>query len=1191
MTANTLLAQKNGDYNATTSTTAGCSTTSNTLSITTTQGNLNYIVNQTITAENIKTQTDLNGLTSDNDQEEISYFDGLARPMQSVQHQGSPLKNDIIQPVAYDGFNRENIKYIPYAVTMGGGSYHTSALTEQADYYQTNFSDNKGYAEAMYDNSPLNKVTEQGAPGTPWQVIKDANLNSTGTGHTQRIVYGTNIANDVYLWTCDETNKRPGTMTGTMYYDVNTLYRTRVYNENAASRTDASNWTDEFKDKDEKVVLKRTYDGTNVLNTYYVYDDLGLLRYVIPPATNISTSGSDKVVLQADLNKYGYIYKYDGKNRMVQKKLPGADSVLMVYDRRDRLVATQDGVQRANSLWDFTKYDELNWPILTGTISLSSTRIALQTLVNSFNDTNLYEGRTNTATNHYYTDNSFPNSIYTKTYLTVGYYDDYDCNYDASHLADYTYTNETGYTNAPFSRLRNKPTVAKVRQLDPASGTEVWIISATFYDKHYRPVQTQTIGIQGGSERMTMEYNFPGLLLKSKQVQKVIQGTTTLKDSVMIRDEYDHMGRLLKTYHQVNTDPEVILASMQYNEMGQLVTKKLNEVSGTGKQKLDYTYNIRGWLKKINEPDLSGTDGDLFGMELMYNEGMSALNGLAQYNGNISGMKWKSVSPSNILKGYGYTYDALNRLTASKYAEGNSLNINVDKYNESMTYEKNGNILTLLRRRQPGTGALINLDNLTYNYNGNGNQVWAIGDAVADSLGRGDFYDGTDGNATHEYYYDKNGNMWLDRNKMIKIEYNMLNLPMRVTDTTNITRKIEYVYLAGGQKIKERKVNGQTVLYWGNMVYTLDGTANGITIQYIITPEGRVIKPSGSFVYEYYIRDHLGNTRVAFDVTGGTVSVVQQDDYYPFGMTYKPQSVNNDNKYLYNGKELQDESLGGVNLDWYDYGKRFYDPQIGRWNVVDPKAEKYYSLSSYEYCANNPTRFIDPNGKEIWIYYNDDNGKKQRMLYTVGMGYKGKDEFISKTVSYLNAINDNGGSKMMSDLTGSSNSFNFKNQFPTKDGEVKKGALSFKENKSGGGDIFAAQLVAKNSSDYSNLESTAHELFHGLQYENGQGGASIFNEVESNVYSGIISSKWAANTSYVGPGSLNGLGNSTSSGNAYQRAFNNLSHGYSNNDMIDAVKNFVSGAARNTSEDYNNYPLFQNNQQKSILEQYYPSSK
>ena len=69
---------------------------SNTLSITTTQGNLNYIVNQTITAENIKTQTDLNGLTSDNDQEEISYFDGLARPMQSIQHQGSPLKNDII---------------------------------------------------------------------------------------------------------------------------------------------------------------------------------------------------------------------------------------------------------------------------------------------------------------------------------------------------------------------------------------------------------------------------------------------------------------------------------------------------------------------------------------------------------------------------------------------------------------------------------------------------------------------------------------------------------------------------------------------------------------------------------------------------------------------------------------------------------------------------------------------------------------------------------------------------------------------------------------------------------------------------------------------------------------------------------------------------------------------------------------
>ncbi len=390
---------------------------------------------------------------------------------------------------------------------------------------------------------------------------------------------------------------------------------------------------------------------------------------------------------------------------------------------------------------------------------------------------------------------------------------------------------------------------------------------------------------------------------------------------------------------------------------------------------MDYTYNIRGWLKKINEPDLSGSDGDFFGMELLYNEDITALDGTNQWNGNISGMKFKNSS-SGVQKGYGYTYDQLHRLTAAKYGQGSSFTTNVDRYNENMTYDRNGNILTLSRKGQTASGVFGNLDILTYSYTGMGNQVRAIGDAVTDVQGRGDFYDSTDGNSNKEYYYDRNGNMWLDRNKRMKTVYNYLNLPARISDTVNTANKIEYVYTSSGVKLKQRLSAGTTLLYNGSFVYELDGTANGIIVKYILTAEGRANYLSGAYTYEYFMKDHLGNTRTAFDVPSGAAVITQQDDYYPFGMLHQPQdATTSDNRYLYNGKEFQNNLLGGINLDLYDYGARFYDPQIGRWHVPDPLAEEYTSLSPYNYVSNNPLVFIDPNGMAMDNYDIYEDGK------------------------------------------------------------------------------------------------------------------------------------------------------------------------------------------------------------------------
>src|SRR5690606_38812164 len=187
------------------------------------------------------------------------------------------------------------------------------------------------------------------------------------------------------------------------------------------------------------------------------------------------------------------------------------------------------------------------------------------------------------------------------------------------------------------------------------------------------------------------------------------------------------------------------------------------------------------------------------------------------------------------------------------------------------------------------------------------------------------------------------------------------NLPATATKSGT---SVSYTYDALG--IKQRSVGAQSPSQTKDYIAGIEYTAG--VLDRIQTGEGYITLSGSTPTYHYYLSDHLGNIRSVLTPSGTSFTAIQQQDYYPFGLN-KPLAGAAQNRYLYNGKEIQGE-LGGQ----YDYGARFYDPMIGRWNVVDPMAEVQPNKTPYHFVSNNPINRIDPTGMlEHPIYDEDGN--------------------------------------------------------------------------------------------------------------------------------------------------------------------------------------------------------------------------
>lgn len=823
------------------------------------------------------------------------YFDGLGRKIQQVVKQGSletgGTAKDLVNAIIYDEFGREIYQYIPFAANNTGsntsisdGLFKLNPFQQQATFATAQFpGENFFYGKNNYEASPLNRVTSTYAPGDSWAGSEgEVAANDRHGVEMQYLINAT--ADSVRIWMVAGN----GTISTSAAYPGGELYKNVTLDEHKKKIV-------EYKDKEGQLVLRKVQLTTSPadghhgwLCTYYVYDELNQLRLVIPPKATKELATTSWNLTQTILDELCFQYAYDERLRPIVKKMPGAAELRMVFDARDRMVLSQDGNQRQQQQWLYTQYDALNRPIATGLITDPT----------NYNNHSWHRTQA-------YSSTAYPNlGSYTHEPLTGTFYDNYA--WHSSHgnpLSENLNTTNSGYLLTPDDNTWPYPqAVAKsnaTQTLVTGSrvkvlGTSDWLYSVNIYDDKARLVQVQTQNISGGAAIITTQYGWAGLALLtiSDQSKGGTHAQTTLQ---LTRMTYDTLGRLVKTEKKISNSlidggdmpgAWTTIAAMEYDALGQLKTKTLgNDPLET----LHFDYNIRGWGLGVNRDFVKDANNtNYFGYELGYDKTGTIINGssyaVAQFNGNISGMLWKSKGDGEKRK-YDYGYDAVNRLLKADFNQytGGTFNKSAgidfslkmgNGIDADSAYDFNGNIL---RMQQWGLQGFTSsqIDDLRYTYYDNGNKLKNVIDlnndpttALGDFRSSQTYMTALSGNKTAsatDYTYDDNGNLKKDLNKDITdntydaIEYNVLNLPAKIRVKDKGT--IEFAYDAAGNKlmkiVKETGKPDRVTLYLGGLIFEND------TLQLVNHEEGR-IRPSGDsmFVYDFYITDHLGNVRM-----------------------------------------------------------------------------------------------------------------------------------------------------------------------------------------------------------------------------------------------------------------------------------------------------------------------------------------
>lgn len=867
----------------------------------------------------------------------LVYKDGLGRPVQTIANQMSGIGDkDIVTYIEYDAFGRQSRSFLPYRSDSNTMAYDGDVHNTIASY-----PGQMPFSETEFEASPLSRPIKQSAPGT-------ASNWAMGSGHETH--YGYSIENG--------------------------LFKTLI--------TDPNNKVNEtYKNARGQLVMKRDDANGERLETYYEYDLSGNLVKVYPPIAGNPQSGGN-------LDNLGYQYNYDDKNRLVSKKLPGKEREYIIYDALDRIVAKGPAYSPTNPLdtaWLINFYDDKGRVALTGWYSspIDATRAQnLQASMGAVNNVERLGPGNQTTIDHISTNYSIPVDFPGFTLLTVNYYDNYDF-----PDAPSSFSNPSTIYYNDVIKPQGLPTGSWVRVF-ANTGNDVGESSYILYDYRARPIMTHKNNYLRGYTTKIITLNGAGQLEAAQTLHKRLNAD----DELVINEtlEYSSQGRLYRHFHQIGNQPVEFLSANTYDGLGRLVLKKVGRTEGSPLQNVNYNYNIRGWLTDIN--DVSAQPGeDLFSFKINYDQvlvGENAYPSKATYNGNISETYWRTSS-DNILRKYSYEYDGVNRMTNAIYQKPEIDNPLTESYNESVSYDVNGNLQTMQRNGNSDSDFITlqtEIDDLTYHYDADvKDRLLSIDDASNNPNG---FNDNSGGAA--EFGYDTFGNLTSDYNKFItKISYNHLNLPTEIIFNNNPNKKIIYIYNALGEKVQKVVHFNATAV---RTIDYLDGFQySGGKLLFFPTSEGYVkcteINQENHYNYAFNYLDHLGNVRLTYGLdpeNAEITKVLEENQYYPYGLKHTNYNMdvqgygknanveqvmlkeppgepeNNEsamfNKYKFNGMEYQDEL--GLNL--YDMDMRDYDPAISRWLGIDPVV--HHGQSPYMAMNGNPVTYADPSGAD-----------------------------------------------------------------------------------------------------------------------------------------------------------------------------------------------------------------------------------